>query len=127
YTHLLKVFNRKFCTINTFYSSCFYLGTEQEVSSLRERPLPLPDLLPDRQSSSEDSTSSSSTSEDNPRLEEQAVERVAIQLRTIGDEMNAVFLQRNAVPGWQNWRGLYHGLIAFVAETINGLYQHGLR
>uniref|UniRef100_A0A8C2KTM6 BCL2 binding component 3 n=2 Tax=Cyprinus carpio TaxID=7962 RepID=A0A8C2KTM6_CYPCA len=102
-------------------------GTEQEVSSLRERPLPLPDLLPDRQSSSEDSTSSSSTSEDNPRLEEQAVERVAIQLRTIGDEMNAVFLQRNAVPGWQNWRGLYHGLIAFVAETINGLYQHGLR
>lgn len=36
-------------------------------------------------------------------------------------------LFQNAVPGWQNWRGLYHGLIAFVAETINGLYQHGLR
>uniref|UniRef100_A0A673L1B5 Uncharacterized LOC107743728 n=1 Tax=Sinocyclocheilus rhinocerous TaxID=307959 RepID=A0A673L1B5_9TELE len=44
-----------------------------------------------------------------------------------GDEMNAVFLQRNAVPGWQNWRGLYHGLFAFVADTINALYQHGLR
>lgn len=71
---------------------CFYLGTEQELS--RERPLPLPDLLSDSHSSSEDSTASSSTAEDDPRLEEQAVERVAIQLRTIGDEMNAVFLQR---------------------------------
>uniref|UniRef100_A0A672QNY7 BCL2 binding component 3 n=1 Tax=Sinocyclocheilus grahami TaxID=75366 RepID=A0A672QNY7_SINGR len=102
-------------------------GTEQELSSPRERPLPLPDLLPDSHSSSEDSTSSSSTAEDDPRLEEQAVERVAIQLRAIGDEMNAVFLQRNAVPGWQNWRDLYHGLFAFVADTINALYQHGLR
>ncbi|KTF72670.1 hypothetical protein cypCar_00045478 [Cyprinus carpio] len=99
-------------------------GTEQELSSPR---LPLPDLLPDSHSSSEDSPSSSSTAEDDPRLEEQAVERVAIQLRSIGDEMNTVFLQRNAVPGWQNWRGLYHGLFAFVADTINALYQHGLR
>uniref|UniRef100_A0A672QYM3 BCL2 binding component 3 n=1 Tax=Sinocyclocheilus grahami TaxID=75366 RepID=A0A672QYM3_SINGR len=102
-------------------------GTEREPSSLRERPLPLPDLLADSQSSSEDSTSSSSTSEDDPRLEEQAVERVAIQLRTIGDEMNAVFLQRNAAPHRQNWRGLYRGLVVFVADTINALYQHGLR
>uniref|UniRef100_A0A673LA68 BCL2 binding component 3 n=1 Tax=Sinocyclocheilus rhinocerous TaxID=307959 RepID=A0A673LA68_9TELE len=64
------------------------------TGKVSERPLPLPDLLADSQSSSEDSTSISSTSEDDPRLEEQAVERVAIQLRTIGDEMNAVFLQR---------------------------------
>ncbi|XP_059370385.1 bcl-2-binding component 3 [Carassius carassius] len=99
-------------------------GIEQELSSPR---LPLPDLLPDSHSSSEDSTSSSSTAEDDPRLEEQAVGRVATQLRTIGDQMNTVFLQRNAVPGWQNWRGLYHGLFAFVADTINALYQHGLR
>ncbi|NP_001038937.1 bcl-2-binding component 3 [Danio rerio] len=99
-------------------------GTEQEVS----RPLPLPDLLADNQSSSEESTSSSSsTAEDDPTLEEQAVERVAVQLRTIGDEMNAVFLQRNAVPHWQNWRGLYRGLMALVSDTINALYQHGLR
>lgn len=65
-------------------------GTEQE----RERQLPLPDLLTDNQSSSEDSMSSGSSGEDNPQPEERAVERVAIQLRTIGDEMNAVFLQR---------------------------------
>lgn len=103
-------------------------GTEQEVSSLRESPLPLPDLLADNQSSSEESTSSSSsTAEDDPTLEEQAVERVAVQLRTIGDEMNAVFLQRNVVPHWQNWRGLYRGLMALVSDTINALYQHGLR
>ncbi|KAK7156438.1 hypothetical protein R3I94_006485 [Phoxinus phoxinus] len=96
-----------------------FTGTEQE--------LPLPDLLADNQSSSEDSTSSSSAAEDNPRLEEQAVERVAIQLRTIGDEINAVFLQRNADPRWQNWRGLYRGLVAFVADTVNAFYQHGFR
>ncbi|XP_056613152.1 bcl-2-binding component 3 [Triplophysa dalaica] len=94
---------------------------------LRERQLPLPDLLTDNQSSSEDSMSSSSSGEDNPRLEECVVERVAIQLRTIGDEMNTFFLERNAVPHWQNWRGLYRGLIAFVADTIHALYQHGLR
>ncbi|XDV32319.1 hypothetical protein PO909_003172 [Leuciscus waleckii] len=92
-----------------------------------EQELPLPDLLADNQSSSEDSTSSSSAAEDNPRLEEQAVERVAIQLRTIGDEMNAVFLQRNADPRWQNWRGLYRGLVAFIADTINAFYQDGFR
>ncbi|KAG1951659.1 bcl-2-binding component 3 [Pimephales promelas] len=94
-------------------------GTEQEV--------PLPDVLADNQSSSEDSTSSSSAAEDNPRLEEQAVERVALQLRIIGDQMNDVFLQRNADPRWQNWRGLYHGFVAFVADTINAFYQHGFR
>lgn len=91
------IYSKEMCTINILYilySPCFYLGTEQELSSSRERPLPLPDLLPDSHSSSEDSTSSSSTAEDDPRLEEQAVERVAIQLRTIGDEMNSVFLQR---------------------------------
>lgn len=101
-------------------------GTEQELSSPRERPLPLPDLLAVNQSS-EDSASSSSTGEDNPRLEEQTIERVATQLRTIGDEMNAVFLQGNAAPHWQNWRGLYRGLVAFVADTINAFYQHGFR
>ncbi|XP_051966136.1 uncharacterized protein LOC127631817 [Xyrauchen texanus] len=97
-------------------------GTEQE---LRERQQHLPDQQSDNQSSSEDSMSSSG--DDNLRLEEQAVERVATQLRTIGDEMNAVLLQRNAAPRWQNWRGLYRGLVAFVADTINAFYQHGLR
>lgn len=98
-------------------------GTQQEVFSPSESHLPMPDLLlSDNQSSPEDSAG-----EDNPRLEERAVTRVAIQLRTIGDEMNMVFLQRNAAPRWQNWRGLYHGLLAFVADTINALYQHGLR
>ncbi|XP_051719168.1 bcl-2-binding component 3 [Ctenopharyngodon idella] len=101
-------------------------GTEQELSSPRERLLPLPDLVGDHSSSSEDS-SGSSTSEDNPSLEEQTVERVASKLRTIGDEMNTIFLQRNAAPHWHNWRGLYHGLVTFVADTINAFYQHGLR
>ncbi len=91
------IYSKEICTINILYilySPYFYLGTEQELSGSRERPFPLPDLLPDSHSSSEDSTSSSSTAEDDPRLEEQAVERVAVQLRTIGDEMNSVFLQR---------------------------------
>ncbi|KAI2656250.1 hypothetical protein H4Q32_013123 [Labeo rohita] len=205
------------CASNPLHGGIFSVHT-CELSSPRERRLPLPDLLTDSQSSSEDSTSSSSTAVDDPRLEEQAVERVAIQLKTIGDEMNAVFLQRvriifphmlthlqrhtrcnktqyvsfeasadavtcrksvtcrvaslnfdtipersdavyknkfycasyvpfhflryikhtmssfsshflfqNAVPRWQNWRGLYHGLVAFVADTINALYQHGFR
>lgn len=80
-------------SINYLYSYSLYLGTEQELSSPRERLLPLPDLVGDHSSSSEDS-SGSSTSEDNPSLEEQTVERVALKLRTIGDEMNAVILQR---------------------------------
>ncbi|TRY99769.1 hypothetical protein DNTS_020943, partial [Danionella cerebrum] len=101
-------------------------GREQEVSSVTERPLPLPDLLTQNQSSSEDLTSSSSsTNEDEPLMAERAVQRVAIQLRTIGDQMNSILLQRNAVPPWQNWRGLYRGLLALVADTLNAFYQHG--
>ncbi|XP_076832528.1 bcl-2-binding component 3 [Brachyhypopomus gauderio] len=66
--------------------------------------------------------------EEQPTPEERAVARVAIQLRTIGDEMNAVYLQRrNDVAQWQNWRGVYRGLVAFLADTISTLYQHGLR
>ncbi|XP_051963599.1 bcl-2-binding component 3 [Xyrauchen texanus] len=103
------------------------IGTEQEISSPRERQLPLPGQQLDNHSSSDDSMSSRSAGGDNPRLEDQVVERVAIQLRTIGDEMNAVLLQRNAAPHWHNWRGVYHGLIALVADTINGFYQHGFR
>ncbi|KAK1785954.1 hypothetical protein P4O66_017701 [Electrophorus voltai] len=94
-------------------------GPEQERSCLGGRPEPLPDVLQERHGA---------PPEEEPTPEEQAVARVAIQLRTIGDEMNAVYLQRrNEGAQWQNWRGVYRGLVAFLADTISTLYQHGLR
>ncbi|KAI4886512.1 hypothetical protein NFI96_024876 [Prochilodus magdalenae] len=102
--------------------------TEPERSSLAGTQQPLPDLVPESYSSSEESSHRQSPAEEEPTLEEQAIQRVAIQLRTIGDDMNTVYLQRrNEAPQWQNWRGLYRGLVAFLADTISTLYQHGLR
>lgn len=54
----------------------------------------MPDLLPERSSSSAHSSRRGSAVDEESMEEEQLVGRVAIQLRTIGDEMNAVYLQR---------------------------------
>lgn len=103
-------------------------GTEQERPRPSESQQPLPDLLLESHGSSSNSSNRESPADEEPTPEEQAIHRVAIQLRTIGDEMNAVYLQRrNEAPQWQNWRGLYRGLVAFLADTISTLYQHGLR
>ncbi|XP_066519827.1 bcl-2-binding component 3 [Hoplias malabaricus] len=117
----------------------------QEVSSpsshpQQDRPLtdntgpanetqqPLPDLLLASHSFLSESSQRDSPDEEEPTPEEQAIHRVAIQLRTIGDELNAVYNQRrNEAPQWQNWRGLYRGLVAFLADTMSTLYQHGFR
>ncbi|XP_072547256.1 bcl-2-binding component 3 [Salminus brasiliensis] len=103
-------------------------GTEREQPHPAGSQQPLPDLLLESHSSSANSSHRDSPADEEPTPEEQAIQRVAIQLRTIGDEMNAVYLQRrNEAPQWQNWRGLYRGLVAFLADTISTLYQHGLR
>ncbi|KAM9468436.1 bcl-2-binding component 3 [Clarias gariepinus] len=96
-------------------------GTEQERSCPSRRQQPLPDLLPEgRSSSAQPSRRGSAADEESMEV----VGRVAIQLRTIGDEINAVYLQRrNEGAQWQNWRGLYRGLVAFLADTISTLYQ----
>ncbi|MCJ8740063.1 hypothetical protein PDJAM_G00054470 [Pangasius djambal] len=99
-------------------------GTEQDRSCPNRRQQPLPDLLPESSSSSAQSSRRGSAADEESMEEEQVVGNVAIQLRTIGDEMNAVYLQRrNEGAQWQNWRGLYRGLVAFLADTISTLYQ----
>ncbi|XP_060799913.1 bcl-2-binding component 3 isoform X2 [Neoarius graeffei] len=99
-------------------------GTEQERLCPGRRQQPLPDLLPESSSSSAQSSRRGSAADEESMEEEQVVGRVAIQLRTIGDEMNAVYFQRrNEGAQWQNWRGLYRGLVAFLADTISTLYQ----
>ncbi|KAF4086061.1 hypothetical protein AMELA_G00101780 [Ameiurus melas] len=99
-------------------------GTGQERWHLNRRQQPLPDLLPESSSSSAESSRRGSAVDEESMEEEQVVGRVAIQLRTIGDEMNAVYFQRmNEVAQWQNWRGMYRGLVAFLADTISTLYQ----
>ena len=69
-------------------------GTKLERSSPAESQQPLHELMPESHSSSADSSRRESPAEEEPTPEEQAIHRVAIQLRTIGDEMNAVYLQR---------------------------------
>ncbi|XP_058270475.1 bcl-2-binding component 3 [Hemibagrus wyckioides] len=99
-------------------------GTEQERSCPSRMQQPLPDHLPESSSSSAQSSRRGSAAAEESVEEEQVVGRVAVQLRTIGDEMNAVYLQRrNEGAQWQNWRGLYRGLVAFLADTISTLYQ----
>ncbi|TSN39334.1 Cell cycle checkpoint protein RAD1 [Bagarius yarrelli] len=99
-------------------------GTEQERLYPSRRQQPLPDLLPESSSSSAQSSRRGSVADEESVAEEQVVGRVAVQLRTIGDEINAVYLQRrNEGAHWQNWRGLYRGLVVFLADTISTLYQ----
>ncbi|GAA6109581.1 bcl-2-binding component 3 [Tachysurus ichikawai] len=99
-------------------------GTEQERSCPSRMQQFLPDHLPESSSASDQSSRRGSVAEEESVEEEQVVGRVAVQLRTIGDEMNAVYLQRrNEGAQRQNWNGLYHGLVAFMANTISTLYQ----
>ncbi|KAL4647423.1 hypothetical protein GN956_G8616 [Arapaima gigas] len=59
-----------------------------------------------------------------PNWEDEVSERVAYQLRIIGDEMNAIFQRRrNAVLPWQNWMVLCRGLFVFITNTLCILYQ----
>uniref|UniRef100_A0A8C9W7R5 BCL2 binding component 3 n=1 Tax=Scleropages formosus TaxID=113540 RepID=A0A8C9W7R5_SCLFO len=56
--------------------------------------------------------------------EDEVSERVAYQLRIIGDEMNAIFQRRrNAVLPWQNWMVVCRGLFVFITNTLCILYQ----
>lgn len=59
-----------------------------------ENQQPPSDRLPGSSSSSSNSSRRGSIAEEEPMEEEQIVGRVAIQLRTIADEMNTVFLER---------------------------------
>lgn len=54
----------------------------------------MPDLLPESSSSSAQSSRRGSVADEDSLEEEQVVGRLGIQLRTIGDEMNVVYLQR---------------------------------
>lgn len=79
-------------TVNFF--SVSPSGTGQERLYPNRRQQPLPDLLPESSSSSAQSSRRGSAVDEESMEEEQVVGRVAIQLRTIGDEMNAVYFQR---------------------------------
>lgn len=77
-----------------FFFSVYPSGTEQERSRPSRMQQPLPDPLPESSSSSAQSSRRGSEAAEESVEEEQVVGRVAVQLRTIGDEMNAVYLQR---------------------------------
>lgn len=78
-------------TVTSFLLSVSEMEPEQPSMEMQQ---PSPDFLPESHSSSEDSSQRDSPAEEEPTPEEQAIHRVAIHLRTIGDEMNAVYLQR---------------------------------
>lgn len=79
---------------NDFFFPVYSSGTGQERLCPGRRQQPLPDLLPESSSSSAQSSRRGSAADEESMEEEQVVGRVAIQLRTIGDEMNAVYFQR---------------------------------
>uniref|UniRef100_A0AAY4EDF9 Uncharacterized protein n=1 Tax=Denticeps clupeoides TaxID=299321 RepID=A0AAY4EDF9_9TELE len=86
--------------------------------------LPSPDPMPQMPSPVEDPLQNSTQDQNNQQLEDQAMERVAIQLRKIGDELNDLFLQRrNGGPQMLDWRGLCRGLLTFVTDTLNAIYR----
>ncbi|KAG5837322.1 bcl-2-binding component 3 [Anguilla anguilla] len=98
--------------------------TGREQGSSVERPRdgqPLPDLLPQRQRPLGEPAVNSSGSDQ--EIDDDASGRVADQLRIIGDELNALFLQRrNAVQPLQDWRGLCWGLFTLITDTLSTLY-----
>ncbi|KAJ8369115.1 hypothetical protein SKAU_G00091430 [Synaphobranchus kaupii] len=98
--------------------------TEREQGSSVERPRdgqPLPDLLPPRQRPLGEPAGNSNGVD--REAEDEASGRVADQLRIIGDEMNAMFLQRrNGPQQLQNWRGLCWGLFTLITDTLSTLY-----
>lgn len=93
---------------------------DQQSSSPRA---PLPDLLPQREHSGWASPPHRAPGGESG-LEGEEIRRVAHQLRTIGDNLNATLLQRaEAVAPWQDWTGVCRGLVAFLAETFNSLHR----
>lgn len=89
-----------------------------------ERPRdgqPLPDLLPQRRRPLGEAEGSGDGGQE--ETEDEVSGRVAEQLRIIGDEMNALLLQRrNAVQPLQDWRGLCWGLFTLITDTLGTLY-----
>ncbi|KAG7470763.1 hypothetical protein MATL_G00117210 [Megalops atlanticus] len=100
-------------------------GSEGELGTSVERPCdgqPLPDLLPQRQCPLEENEENGAAGGD-PELDDEVSGRVADQLRVIGDEMNAMLLQRrNAAQQLQDWRGLCWGLFTLITDTLSTLY-----
>ncbi|KAJ8256565.1 hypothetical protein COCON_G00187170 [Conger conger] len=98
--------------------------TVREQGGSVERPhdgQPLPDLLPQRQRPLGEPSGNSHARDQ--EMEDEASGRVADQLRVIGDELNAMFLQRrNDAPQLQNWRGLCWGLFTLITDTLSTLY-----
>ncbi|KAJ7995211.1 hypothetical protein DPEC_G00242190 [Dallia pectoralis] len=80
---------------------------------------PLPDLLPQRERSPRASPQPRGPRRVDPWLEDEVVERIAHQLRRIGDDLNATTLQRVR----QDWRGLYLGVLNFLSDTLSTLYR----
>ncbi|XP_011607015.1 bcl-2-binding component 3 [Takifugu rubripes] len=91
--------------------------TQQERSHRRG---PLPDLLPQTEHLSR--LSSPPRGPDDGTLQLR-VRRVAIQLRTIGDEFNATLLHRADAPYWQDWRDACRVLLNFITQTLSTLYR----
>ncbi|KAL3057905.1 hypothetical protein OYC64_008204 [Pagothenia borchgrevinki] len=101
----------------------------EQSDSLREEPQeassrqgPLPDLLPQNEQLSW--ASPRHRAPGGEAVQEQVIRRVAHQLRTIGDEINATVLHRaGAVPLWQDWRDVCRGFFNFVTQTLSTLYR----
>uniref|UniRef100_A0A8C7JGG0 BCL2 binding component 3 n=2 Tax=Oncorhynchus kisutch TaxID=8019 RepID=A0A8C7JGG0_ONCKI len=85
---------------------------------------PLPDLLPQRERSPQASPQHRAPVVADPRLDNEVVERVANQLKRIGDDLNATILQRmGGIPQRQDWRGLCLGVLNFLSDTLSILYR----
>ncbi|XP_041731626.2 bcl-2-binding component 3 [Coregonus clupeaformis] len=85
---------------------------------------PLPDLLPQRERSPQASPQHRAPGVADPRLDDEVVERLANQLKRIGDDLNATILQRmGGIPQRQDWRGLCLGVLNFLLDTLSTLYR----
>uniref|UniRef100_A0A1A7XVJ7 BCL2 binding component 3 n=1 Tax=Iconisemion striatum TaxID=60296 RepID=A0A1A7XVJ7_9TELE len=90
---------------------------EEEFWHVFSRRGPLPDLLPQNEHPSRVRVPGAAAARDMDVL------RVAQQLRTVGDEFNAVALHRALVapPHWQDWRDVCRGLLNFITQTLSTL------
>ncbi|XP_019905029.2 bcl-2-binding component 3 isoform X2 [Esox lucius] len=84
----------------------------------------LPDLLPQRERSPQASPQHRAPRRADLWWDDEVAERVAHQLRRIGDDLNATFVQRvDDVPQRQDWRGLCLGVLHFLSDTLSTLYR----
>ncbi|XP_071369167.1 bcl-2-binding component 3 [Centroberyx affinis] len=95
-------------------------GAESQRASSRRGPLP--DLLPRNERPSRASPRHRAPAGGEAGLEPE-VRRVAMQLRAIGDDMNASILRRAAAPQWQDWREVCRDLLNFITQTLSTLYR----